>query len=131
MWPDTMKTRKYLDINGGLSQVRHLRRVQAVQVVQHILAFRLRSKQHQPLTFIEIYVALQPVKLTFIEIYVALQLDFLTPIEIYVALQPVLLTSVEIYLALHPALLTFIEIYAASHSSKLTSIKRQRKNVCQ
>ena len=38
-----------------------------------------------PLTFVEIYLALHPVKLTFVEIYVALHTHLITSFKIYVA----------------------------------------------
>jgi len=37
------------------------------------------------LTFVEIYLALQPIKLTFVEIYVALHSHLITSFKIYVA----------------------------------------------
>jgi len=86
MWPDTMKTRKYLDIHGGLlrESAPPSGASSASSATYFGVSFEGQTAAYL-LTFIEIYVALQPMKLTFIEIYVALQPLILTFAKIYTA----------------------------------------------
>jgi len=79
MLPDTMKTRKYLDMDGGLS--RESAPPSGASSASSATYFGVSIEEQTATllsTFVKIYPALQPTKLTFVEIYVALQSAFLT-----------------------------------------------------
>jgi hypothetical protein len=81
-----MKTRKYLDMDGGLS--RESAPPSGASSASSATYFGVSIEEQTAtflLTFVEIYLALQLQKLTIIEIYAAPQFTFLTSFKILVA----------------------------------------------
>ena len=79
------RTRKDLDIDGGMLQ--DLAPPSGASSASSATYFGVSIEEQTAtllLTFVEIYLALQPAKLTFVEIYVALQFVLLTSVEICV-----------------------------------------------